>query len=195
MTRRAQQAENRRDQLIDIALHVFAEKGWHATSIPDLAQAAGIAQGLMYHYFRNKEELLQAVIERYSFLPDLQAILAVSDDRPASVVLPEFAQTFVTLLQQNRDLVQIFFQEAQTYPEIAQQRDALIERGVTLLTEYVSARIASGELRSHEPSLSVRMLLYTIFMSQIIHVSGEVDVSAVVQLLLQGIGRQEELVD
>src|SRR5579871_543324 len=53
MTRRTQQAEERREQLIDTALRVFAEKGWDATSIPDLARAAGVAQGLMYHYFSN----------------------------------------------------------------------------------------------------------------------------------------------
>ena len=192
MTRRAQQAEERREQLIDTALHVFAEKGWHATSIPDLAHAAGIAQGLLYHYFRNKEELLLAVIERHSFFPDLQASLAVSDDRPASVVLPEIAQAFEASLRQKQDLVQIFIREAQTYPELARQKDDLIERGVAALTHYVSARIAVGELRPHDPSLTARLLLYTIFMSQCIHVSGQVDVTAAVQLLLQGICRQDE---
>ena len=192
MTRRAQQAEERREQLIETALHVFAEKGWHATSIPDLAKAAGIAQGLLYHYFRNKEELLLVVIERYSFLPELQALLAVSDDRPASVVLPEVAQAFEALLQQKWDLVQIFIQEAQTYPELARQKDSLIEKGVVALTRYISARIAAGELRPHDPSLTARTLLYTIFMSQLIHVSVQVDVMAVVQLLLQGIRCQEE---
>ena len=192
MTRRAQQAEERREQLIDTALHVFAEKGWHATSIPDLARAAGIAQGLLYHYFHNKEALLLAVIERHSFFPDLQASLAVSDDRPASVVLPEIAQAFEASLRQNQELVQIFIQEAQTYPELARQKDALIEKGVTILTHYLSARIATGELRPHDPSLTARTLLYTIFMSQLVHVSVQVDVATVVQLLLQGIRCQNE---
>ncbi len=193
MTRRTQQAEERKEHLIDTALRVFAEKGWDATSIPDLARAAGIAQGLMYHYFRNKEDLLLAVIERHSFLSELQALLTVSADRPATEVLPEVAHNFAALLQQKRDLILIFIREAQTNPEIAQQQDALIEGGAQVLTGYVAARIAAGELRRHEPSLTARALLYTIFMSQLIHVSGQLSIPDLVQFLLQGIVRHEEV--
>lgn len=193
MTRRTQQAEERKEHLIDTALRVFAEKGWDATSIPDLARAAGIAQGLMYHYFRNKEDLLLAVIERHSFLSELQALLTVSADRPATEVLPEVAHNFASLLQQKRDLILIFIREAQTNPEIAHQQDALIEGGAQVLTGYVAARIAAGELRQHEPSLTARALLYTIFMSQLLHVSGQLSIPDLVQFLLQGIVRHEEV--
>jgi AcrR family transcriptional regulator len=192
MTHRTQQAEERREQLIDTALCVFAEKGWDATSIPDLARAAGIAQGLMYHYFRNKEELLLAVIQRHCFLAELQQLLSVSADRPAKEVLPEVAHHFTELLQQKRNLVQILIREAQTNPEIARYQDALIGGGVELLTVYVSARIAAGELRQHQPSLTAHALLYTLFMSQLIPLSKQVSSTDFVQFLLQGIVRQEE---
>ncbi|HLG75582.1 MAG TPA: helix-turn-helix domain-containing protein [Ktedonobacteraceae bacterium] len=187
MARRAQQAEERRIQLIDTALRVFAEKGWDATSIPDLAQAAGIAQGLMYHYFRNKEELLLAVVERHSFLPELQRLLAIAPDRPATQVLPAVAQGFAELLQQKRSLVQILTREAQTDAEIGRRLDALIEEGVTLLAGYVAARIDAHELRPHQPSLTARSLLYTIFMSQLVHVPAQAFVSDFVHYLLEGI--------
>lgn len=187
MTRRAQHAEERRIQLIDTALRVFAEKGWDATSIPDLAQAAGIAQGLMYHYFRNKEELLLAVVERHSFLPELQRLLAIAPDRPATQVLPAVAQGFAELLQQKRSLVQILTREAQTDAEIGRRLDALIEEGVTLLAAYVAARIDARELRPHQPDLTARSLLYTIFMSQLVHVPAQVFVSDFVHHLLEGI--------
>ncbi len=191
MTRRAQQAEERREQLIDTALRVFAEKGWNATSIPDLARAAGIAQGLMYHYFSNKEELLRAVVQRHSFLSELRELLTVSAERPAREVLPEVAHAFAALMQQEQNLVQIFIRESQTNSEIAQQKDILIEGGVELLTHYVSARIAAGELRPHDPSLTARTLLYTIFMSQLIHVSARLSVADFVAFLLQGILHQD----
>lgn len=191
MTRRVQQAEERREQLIDTALRVFAEKGWNATSIPDLARAAGIAQGLMYHYFSNKEELLRAVVQRHSFLSELRELLTVSAERPAREVLPEVAHTFAALMQQKQNLVQIFIRESQTNSEIAQQKDSMIEGGVELLTRYVAARIAAGELRPHDPSLTARTLLYTIFMSQIIHVSARLSVADFAAFLLQGILRQD----
>ena len=191
MTRRSQQAEERREQLIDTALQVFAEKGWDATSIPDLARAAGVAQGLMYHYFSNKEELLQAVVQRHSFLPELRELLTISSDRPAREVLPEVAYAFASLMQQEQNLVQIFIRESQTNLQIAQQKDALIEGGVELLTSYVSARIAADELRPHNPSLTARTLLYTLFMSQLIHVPTRLSIADFVEFLLQGILRQD----
>jgi len=50
-TRRELQAQERRNQLIDAALALFAEKGLDNTTIKDLAARVGVAQGLIYHYF------------------------------------------------------------------------------------------------------------------------------------------------
>ena len=60
-----QQASNpnvdRRKAILQAAVSVFAEKGYHGCRISDVAQEAGVAYGLVYHYFRNKEELLHSV--------------------------------------------------------------------------------------------------------------------------------------
>jgi TetR/AcrR family transcriptional regulator, cholesterol catabolism regulator len=61
---RRQRAEARRVQLIDTALEVFAAKGFDAATVKDLSEAAGVAEGLLYHYFRSKEDLLRAALER-----------------------------------------------------------------------------------------------------------------------------------
>lgn len=54
--------EERAQQIKDAALRLFAEQGFMATSISQIAQEAGISKGLMYSYFDNKEALLQAII-------------------------------------------------------------------------------------------------------------------------------------
>src|SRR5947207_13797278 len=56
-TRRAAQARGRRAQLLDAALALFAAQGFERATIKDLSEAAGVAQGLVYHYFRGKDEL------------------------------------------------------------------------------------------------------------------------------------------
>jgi AcrR family transcriptional regulator len=68
-TRRELQAQERRNQLIDSALTLFAEKGFERTTIKDLSEAARVAQGLIYHYFESKEELLFAAVDKHGFLP------------------------------------------------------------------------------------------------------------------------------
>ena len=56
--------EERRAQLLDIALKLFADEGYHNTTINEIARKAGISKGLIYNYFKSKEELLLEVISR-----------------------------------------------------------------------------------------------------------------------------------
>jgi AcrR family transcriptional regulator len=50
-------------QILDTALSLFCEKGYHSTSIEDIARQAEISKGLLYHYFKSKEEVLAALVE------------------------------------------------------------------------------------------------------------------------------------
>lgn len=58
--------DERRVRFIETAMKLFAEKGYHATSIQDLVEAWGISKGAFYHHFASKEELLLAVLRYYS---------------------------------------------------------------------------------------------------------------------------------
>jgi len=56
--------EERKAHLIDTALKMFADEGYHSTTISKIAREAGISKGLIYNYFESKEELLSAVMSR-----------------------------------------------------------------------------------------------------------------------------------
>jgi TetR/AcrR family transcriptional regulator, fatty acid metabolism regulator protein len=66
----------KRRLILHAAVRVFAEKGYHGCRIADVARAAGVAYGLVYHYFQNKEELLESVFaEQWTiFINALEAI-------------------------------------------------------------------------------------------------------------------------
>jgi AcrR family transcriptional regulator len=53
----------KRDLILDAAVKVFARRGYHGSRVSDIAREAGIAYGLVYHYFRNKEEILATIFE------------------------------------------------------------------------------------------------------------------------------------
>ena len=57
----AQAQEDKRRLLLQAAVRVFARKGYHAARISDIAEEAGVAYGLLYHYFDSKEEVLRNV--------------------------------------------------------------------------------------------------------------------------------------
>lgn len=78
----AEAEPEKRRAILHAAVRVFAEKGYHGCRIADVARAADVAYGLVYHYFRNKEELLESVFaEQWAIL--INALTAI-DQGPGS---------------------------------------------------------------------------------------------------------------
>ena len=60
---------DKRRQILDAAIHVFARQGFHASRVSDIADEAGVAYGLVYHYFKSKDQMLNELFtERWSLL-------------------------------------------------------------------------------------------------------------------------------
>src|SRR4051812_7145523 len=110
-TQRDLQAETRRTQLLDIALSLFAERGVENVSIKDLAAEAAIAPGLIYHYFTSKDDLLGAVFQRYSPLPEFEAVIKDMSDLPAREGLQHFANGLANIMQQKRAVIRLLARE------------------------------------------------------------------------------------
>ncbi len=76
-------AIDKRRQILDAAIRVFARQGFHSTRVSDIADEAGVAYGLVYHYFSSKDEVLNELFhERWSLL------LAAIDEADASAETP-----------------------------------------------------------------------------------------------------------
>ena len=75
VTARAQAAADRRRQILDAAVRVFARQGFHACRVSDIADEAGVAYGLVYHYFHSKDEVLDTL-----FLERWDVMLAAIDE-------------------------------------------------------------------------------------------------------------------
>jgi TetR/AcrR family transcriptional regulator, fatty acid metabolism regulator protein len=74
---------DKRRQILDAAIRVFARQGFHATRVADIADEAGVAYGLVYHYFKSKDEVLNELFtERWSLL------LAAIEEVDAQAISP-----------------------------------------------------------------------------------------------------------
>ena len=186
-TARKRQAEQRRAQLIETALEVFAEKGVDGATVKDLAEAAGVAQGLLYHYFRSKEDLLKAALERRYFLPELRLISSSGENRPVGEVLLEVAQTFARVLNEHRTLVRVMIREAPTNPLAAERLEQARSEGVQVLASFLRSRVEVGELRPHDTEAIARLLLYAVVMAHLTDTSVDGFLPAVVESVLVGI--------
>jgi AcrR family transcriptional regulator len=103
--------EKKREEIVSIAAHVFAEKGYHATSIDDLVAATRLKRGGLYHYIGGKKELLIRIHERSvePLLDEFRKIRA-SEERP-DVALRTFARVLLRTIEQHRDEVTVFLHE------------------------------------------------------------------------------------
>jgi TetR/AcrR family fatty acid metabolism transcriptional regulator len=106
---------DKRKRILDAAIRVFANMGYHGARVSDIAREAGIAYGLVYHYFKNKEEILNIIFEeRWSGF--LEAVDGIGDaptsteDKLVSIaalllnayrVRPEWVKVFVLEIQRS----------------------------------------------------------------------------------------------
>ena len=131
--------EDKRRAILDAALRVFAERGFPAARISDIAAAAGVGKGTVYLYFASKEDLLMGVFE--SCVDD---ILSMIDELVVSRVTPReglrtFFDTALALVASNVELLDLFEQRIFLSDERLRARGtaffrSMIERVVSKLT-------------------------------------------------------------
>src|SRR5918995_2819463 len=155
-TVRQRQAAARREQILKTALKLFAAQGFDATSTRQIAKEAGIAEGLIFHYFPTKASLLTAILEdrlegRRAFRSKLRPLLEDASSKPALEVLRAVASGWLATLRRDEEIVVVLFTTAQTTPEVREAWQGLIREGTELLTDSLAARVDAGELRKDLP--------------------------------------------
>ena len=66
MARTPQDPKIRINEILDVADHLFFTKGYHATTISDIAKKMGVAQGMLYYYFKSKEDVLESLLDQHA---------------------------------------------------------------------------------------------------------------------------------
>ena len=161
MARTPKVIEDRREQIIDAAMRVFAQKGYSKATNKDIAREAGITTGLIYYYFDSKEALLKAILEARSPLKLMTTF------PPQALALPP-EQFFPMLIRQVLDIIegedmigllQVMIPELLHNPAMSAIPTSLFPRIFAFLGNYIEAKIASGELRPLDASLTAQVLI------------------------------------
>jgi len=110
MTRTATAADRRR-QILDAAIRVFAREGFNSCRVSDIADEAGVAYGLVYHYFRSKDEVMNELFtERWSLL--LAATVEVDkSDASGREKLDAVARFIIDSYRHDPELMQVIIVE------------------------------------------------------------------------------------
>ena len=140
-------------------MHVFARKGYHTSRVGDIAEEAGVAHGLLYHYFRSKEELLETIF-RETWRDVLDAVRSVEEtDESARDRLAGIAKILLRAWRRDPDLVLVLVREV-TRSSHLQRRIDEIHLAFAGLERIISRGQAEGEFRQ---DLDPRMVSYVFY--------------------------------
>ena len=154
MTDRSIAQEEKRRLIRDAAVRVFARKGFHTCRVGDIAEEAGVAHGLLYHYFASKDELLETVF-RETWAELLDAIRAVEESgERAREQLRQVAAIMLRSWRRDPDLIRVLVREIGRSPELQRRIDAL-GKVFDAVARIVERGQAAGEFRSElDPRLA-----------------------------------------
>ena len=138
----------KRELILESAITVFARMGYHGARISDIAREAGIAYGLVYHYFKNKEEILRTIFdERWSgFLEGLEGIADSAGTTENKLV--SVAALMLNAYRLRPEWVKVLVLEIQRSSRFAEPSQQRAMGGlVQVISRLIRAGQANGELR------------------------------------------------
>ena len=147
MAERATAAEEKRRLILDAAVRVFAHKGFHTSRVGDIAEEAGVAHGLLYHYFRSKDEVLETIFRETWTELVADTVRIEHAGVPLREQLRRFARIYLGSWLMTPDLIRVLVREVARSPDIGGRVEEI--RGLfDALTRIVEGAQARGEVRA-----------------------------------------------
>ncbi len=159
LTDRSIAQEEKRRRILDAAVRVFARDGFHTSRVGDIAEEAGVAHGLLYHYFSSKDEVLLTVFsENWSdLLVRFEAVEA--SDEPADEKLRGLVKILLRTWRNDPALVTVMVREVGRSPHLATQVDD-IGRAFAVIQRVVEQGQADGVFREDIDPLLASWVIY-----------------------------------
>jgi TetR/AcrR family transcriptional regulator, fatty acid metabolism regulator protein len=154
-------AVDKRRVILDAAVRVFARQGFHTCRVSDIADEAGVAYGLVYHYFQSKDEVLDTLfLERWEVM--LETIREIDKrDVPAREKLETIASFIVDSYRHDPDLMKVIIVEVtRAANSFGQTHLAKIQEAYGLIGEIVAGAQADGDFRDDVTSEFAAMAFY-----------------------------------
>jgi len=161
--------EDRPQEITAAAFAAFAEKGFTATKVEEVARRAGVSKGLLYLYFKTKEELFKAVI-RSVVAPRVDELTRTLDnsDLGAEAFIRGPLLAFMQRLPGSRAsiVIRLMISEAPKHPDLVEYYwDKVASRGLAALRQLLERGVASGEFRESAVTELPQLFVAPVMMS------------------------------
>src|SRR5688572_1384280 len=156
-------------EIVEAALSVFAEKGFAAAKLEDIARRAGVSKGAIYLYFETKEDVFRAVVGQ-AIAPNVGAVKAMAAAHPGPLAdLLRSVTTHIAAVVSHTPLggvLKMVVGEARNFPEIARVwHDELVSQALGAMAEAIAAAQARGEVKPGDPRIYALQLISPLLMA------------------------------
>jgi AcrR family transcriptional regulator len=191
----------RRDQIVEAATRVFAEKGFHRATTREVARAAGVSEGTIYNYFADKDALLMAILERLNEserrAQDFEEGMA-TDFRG---FFKEYLRRRVGLIWEEQAVFRVALSEMLVNAELRERYiREVVNPTMRIAEEDFQSRMERGEVREMDASLASRSVAGSVLGILVLGLLGDEEVASrpdevadvLAGLLISGLDAQEE---
>jgi AcrR family transcriptional regulator len=157
--------EDRRRQILQVAMSLFSQRGFRGTTTKEIAQASGVSEAMVFRHFANKQELYSAIIDHKACADNFQQpcdivppdVLARKDDR---AVFSGIALAMMRHHEHDTEFLRLLTQSALEGHELADMFwDRNVRRMYDFLGSYIRERQRDGAMRDIDPNIVVRCFL------------------------------------
>ncbi len=152
---------SRRDEILEVAAEVFAERGIKETTVRDIGEAAGILSGSLYYHFESKEQIVLDLL-----LPSVQAnyerLVSIAAESSGAEALAGLIRATVEVTAQHPHRSRILRHGPQVFGEFSSLEPVadIVRNTVKLWFEVFEQGVETGEIRADiEPEIAVRAML------------------------------------
>jgi AcrR family transcriptional regulator len=161
-------AEDRPREICSAALEVFAEKGFAAAKLDEIARRAGVSKGTLYLYFKDKEELFRAVV-RDTVSPNVDHLrdALMSSELPFAQIVQMFLArlSMVAATMPLGRVVKMVIGESGNFPELARVwHDQVVSKALGVMVGLIERAQAKGEVRPGDPRFHAFTLMGPMLM-------------------------------
>ena len=158
-------------EIVQAALDVFAERGFAAARLDDIARRAGVSKGALYLYFETKEDLFRAVVAQ-AIAPNLQIVFSAIAGHPGpfAAQLQLMAARISVLVARPAvgGVLKMVVGEARNFPELARVwHDEVVAHALGALAAAIAAAQARGEVRDGDPRMFALQIISPILVGVI----------------------------
>ena len=164
-------SEDRPREICAAALAVFAEKGFAAAKLDEIARRAGVSKGTLYLYFKDKEDLFRAVV-RDNVSPNIDSVrdAILAADLPFAQLAPMFLARLSAVAGSMPlgAVIKMVIGESGNFPELARVwHDQVVGKALAVLVALIEKAQAKGEVRPGDPRLHAFSLMGPMLMGLI----------------------------